>query len=909
VERCVRRPRLARTRDGSDTELVTRSDRFILGGLGLSVVLAALNGLRSADAHSATQARDRAATQHAVSAGDATVSTPTSDASARAASSASVAKSAQSGDSAHAAQSTSANSAQSDVDAFVALFRKLRQNDTSVVPKMGELAERLCRVHDRCEALDLVRYYSALTPEQRTAGADDEARFFGIRERIVNAQTRPLEDWRELRAAAMRELDDLVRPPSFEGDAVPSARALSLSALLEVEWVERDPELAADMRDELIADADDKATRAIVLFHRAGMLTPQLEPKWLLGRLETVRENPEAARRIFTECLALAHHVNNPDFAEHAVESLIVLAQQAGDLDEVGRLVNEIASFRSPSESWVLARAQAEVLLQRDQAQLAADWLAQHEPSTKKSRAEWELLFGSALLRSGSPNAAREHYESDVSSSTSSDSRLALASLQLKQGDLDAAESAAKSVASSTGLSARVRMKAHALRGEALLRLDRLPEAIPSLLAALELASHAQVRLEAGHRADEAAISVVGEGVGLHALALLAEAYARSDEPLKAACAIENFQTSELHFGLASSRGTWKSDRDTIDMQDGDIVEWSRAFELGLITWVIGADSSVVAYVSPDGGATALSIRRGRKAIEQAVRRVREATLANDDAQLARVLLEVRTELVPDEILRRIGSLHGGKNARLLYLLHGPLERLPVELFAMLDRTPLASSIPVVLPGLPERALIGPRIAPRELTWTILGNPIDVSGATLLPGAIHEIAEIAKLHPEAVRSVGQDFTRAAVLRALSGTTAVHCATHLHSGCGEDKGRLADVGLELSFGESFCAREILEAKPALPLVVLDACDTSGGRFVDSEGLQGISRAFLESGTRNLIVTLWPVKDSVAQQFAIELHRALADGSSPSVACAAARDALRTFGATPADWAAFRAIARE
>ena len=117
------------------------------------------------------------------------------------------------------------------------------------------------------------------------------------------------------------------------------------------------------------------------------------------------------------------------------------------------------------------------------------------------------------------------------------------------------------------------------------------------------------------------------------------------------------------------------------------------------------------------------------------------------------------------------------------------------------------------------------------------------------------------------------------------------------------------GLELSGGDSFCAREIREAKPNLPLAVLDACETAGGGFVDGEGLQGISRAFLESGTRNLIVTLWPVDDRVALAFAVAVHRALIKGERPSEATASARNALRTSGNSPADWAAFRAVARD
>ena len=80
-------------------------------------------------------------------------------------------------------------------------------------------------------------------------------------------------------------------------------------------------------------------------------------------------------------------------------------------------------------------------------------------------------------------------------------------------------------------------------------------------------------------------------------------------------------------------------------------------------------------------------------------------------------------------------------------------------------------------------------------------------------------------------------------------------------------------------------------------------------MDAEGLQGVARAFLESGTRNLVVTLWPVADEPARVFAEDLHRGLIAGARPSEAVAAARARLRDGGYPAADWAAFRLIGRD
>ena len=58
------------------------------------------------------------------------------------------------------------------------------------------------------------------------------------------------------------------------------------------------------------------------------------------------------------------------------------------------------------------------------------------------------------------------------------------------------------------------------------------------------------------------------------------------------------------------------------------------------------------------------------------------------------------------------------------------------------------------------------------------------------------------------------------------------------------------------------RSIVAALGIVTLAVLSACSTASGDNWDGQGLQGLARAFLESGTRNLLVTRWPVEDGAA-----------------------------------------------
>ena len=217
--------------------------------------------------------------------------------------------------------------------------------------------------------------------------------------------------------------------------------------------------------------------------------------------------------------------------------------------------------------------------------------------------------------------------------------------------------------------------------------------------------------------------------------------------------------------------------------------------------------------------------------------------------------------------------------------------------------------VPLVLPGLPEREP-GAALDARALgPWTLLGAARDASGRERLPGAREELAALAGFHGERARAlVGATCDRAALLAAFSRGGPLHVATHL-ARASDDGGRYEALGLELAGGDVATAAEIAAARPRLPLVALVACETAAGRFVDAEGLLGVARAFLESGTRDLLVTLWPVEDRAAREYALLWHAALREGLAPSRAAARARAELAAKGVSPAEWAAFRLCGRD
>jgi tetratricopeptide (TPR) repeat protein/CHAT domain-containing protein len=55
-----------------------------------------------------------------------------------------------------------------------------------------------------------------------------------------------------------------------------------------------------------------------------------------------------------------------------------------------------------------------------------------------------------------------------------------------------------------------------------------------------------------------------------------------------------------------------------------------------------------------------------------------------------------------------------------------------------------------------------------------------------------------------------------------------------------------------------------------LTVLSACDTGIGEARTGEGVLGLRRGFIQAGTRNLLITLWPVADTESAQIILDFY---------------------------------------
>lgn len=75
-----------------------------------------------------------------------------------------------------------------------------------------------------------------------------------------------------------------------------------------------------------------------------------------------------------------------------------------------------------------------------------------------------------------------------------------------------------------------------------------------------------------------------------------------------------------------------------------------------------------------------------------------------------------------------------------------------------------------------------------------------------------------------------------------------------------------------------------------LVTLSACETALGKIVSGEGLLNLARAFLVSGAKNVVVSLWKTEDEASKEFMKAFYSALLKSNSPARALQVARESL-------------------
>lgn len=102
---------------------------------------------------------------------------------------------------------------------------------------------------------------------------------------------------------------------------------------------------------------------------------------------------------------------------------------------------------------------------------------------------------------------------------------------------------------------------------------------------------------------------------------------------------------------------------------------------------------------------------------------------------------------------------------------------------------------------------------------------------------------------------------------------------------------------------FSAREISDLDlSGVQLAILASCNSMGDT-IKKDGVYGIMRAFKIAGAGSIIVTMWPISDTVASLFSSSFFSKIAEGNSIQDAFLFAREQMRAAEPSPYYWAPF------
>ena len=183
----------------------------------------------------------------------------------------------------------------------------------------------------------------------------------------------------------------------------------------------------------------------------------------------------------------------------------------------------------------------------------------------------------------------------------------------------------------------------------------------------------------------------------------------------------------------------------------------------------------------------------------------------------------------------------------------------------------------------------------------------EIHNFTSLTGARKEaemIGQLLGVQP----LLGERATREAVLQEMNSVSLIHIAAHGNADRGEIAFSPRPTADSIPEEEDYLLRvsDISQVKLRAKLVILSCCHSGRGE-IKVEGVIGIARAFLASGARSVLVTLWAIEDEATEHFMRRFYRHLVDGFSASECLHQAMKWLRNNGFTKvSQWAPFMLI---
>lgn len=176
-----------------------------------------------------------------------------------------------------------------------------------------------------------------------------------------------------------------------------------------------------------------------------------------------------------------------------------------------------------------------------------------------------------------------------------------------------------------------------------------------------------------------------------------------------------------------------------------------------------------------------------------------------------------------------------------------------------------------------------------------------------LPASALELATCARAagNPSPRLLLGPSASWNALLQALaSQPQIIHFATHVVPSPDSPRESLLALSLRPNGEPELLTPELIAAQDLRArLVVMSGCRSGSGDIKASEGLMGLTRAWLLAGSHAVVATYWPVVDDVGLMLE-NFYRSLSESGSPPLALRHAQLAMLArddFRAQPRYWA--------
>jgi CHAT domain-containing protein len=202
-------------------------------------------------------------------------------------------------------------------------------------------------------------------------------------------------------------------------------------------------------------------------------------------------------------------------------------------------------------------------------------------------------------------------------------------------------------------------------------------------------------------------------------------------------------------------------------------------------------------------------------------------------------------------------------------------------------------------------------------TATVLRRPLSIAslglgyedrpwGLSAMRQSVEEATAVAAwFHTEPL--VDAKATKAALRNALTTARFVHLSAHGRLDVSAPAFQHVFLAPDDNSDGRFFAHEVLGLDlRGLELLTLSACETALERFDSAYNPRGLVAAFLLSGVRRVIGTLWPVAPEVSKRFFTVLYGALAGGAGVIDAYRAAQRETRAAFPEYWHWGAFYLI---